>query len=250
MTIAEQTQEAPKGNKTGGTPLSTAEFLREYFRGADGAVFICSYRNPDSKLSRGELGKIITRDPNAVSKFIAERDKKEHENGIYFSTATYKPNVISRDGNNCLQFVSLFADVDDKNHDAGRDLALACLENAESPPTLIVASGHGLQPYWLLREPVEDRERIENARKKLQALTASDPVHDAARIMRLIGTHNSKFGEWGGVEVVSYRPEYRYTLEALEDWLDRAPVIVKRKEEAEQQHTNGHAHNANGYQIL
>jgi hypothetical protein len=248
MTIAEQTQEAPKDDTANRSLLSTADFLREHFRGAEGKVFFCCYRNTDSKLAKGELGKIITRDPNAVSKFIAERDKREHENGVYFSTATYKPEVISRDGENCLQFVSLFADVDDKNHGISRDMALALLENTESPPTLIVSSGHGLQPYWLLSEPIEDRERIEVARKKLQALTASDAVHDAARIMRLPGTHNSKLGDWCEVEVVSYRPEYRYTPEALEDWLDRAPIIIPRKPEPEQeQQANGHAHNGHQF---
>ena len=247
MTISEQAQEAPKDNTANSSiTLSTADFLREYFRGTEGAVFVCSYRNPDSKLPKGELGKIVTRDPGAVSKFVVSRDKPEHENGIYFSTATYKPDVISRVSENCLQFVSLFADVDDKNHELKRDVVLALLENAESPPTLIVSSGHGLQPYWLLTEPVDDRKRVEAARKKLNALTASDAVHDAARIMRLVGSHNSKFGDWCEVEVVSYRPEYRYTLEALEDWLDRAKVIVPRKHEPEQQ-TNGHAHTGNGY---
>jgi hypothetical protein len=102
MTIAEQTQEASKDDTANRSLLSTADFLREYFRGTEGAVFVCSYRNPDSKLPKRELGKIVTRDPGAVSKFIVSRDKPEHENGIYFSTATYKPDVISRVSENCL----------------------------------------------------------------------------------------------------------------------------------------------------
>jgi putative DNA primase/helicase len=226
--------------------LSTTDFLREYFRGASGNVFITSYRNNDSEQGRGELRKVITRDPNEVAKFIAERDKPEHENGIYFSTATFKTNAISRSGENCDKFVSLFSDVDDDNRDLSRSIVLDLLENLESPPTLIVDSGHGLQPHWLLSEPVEDAARIEVARKKLQSLTASDGVHDAARVMRLVGTHNSKRGDWFEVRVVSYRPEYRYSLEALEEWLDRQGVIVPRKQEPER--VNGAAHNGSSYQ--
>jgi hypothetical protein len=74
----------------------------------------------------------------------------------------------------------------------------ALFEQAEYPPTLIVDSGHGLQPYWLLTEPCSDANRIEQARKAIQSITASDNVADSARVMRLVESHNSKQGngEW------------------------------------------------------
>jgi hypothetical protein len=84
-----------------------------------------------------------------------------------------------------------------------------------------------------LIEPCTDADRIEKARKALQSITASDNVADAARVMRLVGSHNSKQGngEWLEAKVVSHNPERRYRLEDLEHWLERAPVIIPRKPE-------------------
>ena len=50
----------------------------------------------------------------------------------------------------------------------------------------------------LLTAPCSDADRIEQARKAIQSITASDSVADAARVMRLVGSHNSKKGngEW------------------------------------------------------
>jgi putative DNA primase/helicase len=221
------------------------DFVREYFGGTEGQVYICAIRNADSKLPRGEIDKICTRDLKAIESFIGKYDLKERENGIYFAAATLKPGAESRQSNNCHQFPSIFADIDDKNHDLSRAAVLQRLQQVESPPTLIVDSGHGLQAHWLLSEPSDDADRIVAARKKIQELTASDAVHDAPRIMRLPGTHNSKCGDWLEAKIVSHHPERRYSLEALQDWLDRQRVIISHKRnerpQPERPHTNGYA---------
>src|SRR5215472_17334476 len=102
-----------------------------------------------------------------------------------------------------------------------------------------------MQAHWLLSEPSDDAVRIVTARKKIQELTASDAVHDAPRIMRLPGTHKSNCGDWLEAKIVSHHPERRYSLEALQDWLDRQSVIIPRKqnERAKMEHPriNGYA---------
>ena len=219
-------------------------FLREYFKDTDGSVCLCVYRNRDSKQPHGEIDRLCTRHPIEIEKFIAEHDLPEREGGIYFAGATLKPGATQRNGESCHQFPSIFADVDDKNHELSRDLALSLLEQAELPPSVIVNSGHGLQAHWLLSEPSDDAGRIVAAREKIQALTASDKVHDAPRVMRLPGTHNSKNGQWLEAKIVSNRPEYRYALETLEDWLNRATTIIPRKvaePKPEQQHNGATA---------
>jgi hypothetical protein len=221
------------------------DFVREYFGGTEGQVYICAIRNADSKLPRGEIDKVCTRDLKAIENFVGKCDLKERENGIYFAAATLKPGAQSRQADNCHQFPSIFADIDDKNHDLSRGAILERLKQVESPPTLIIDSGHGLQAHWLLSEPSEDSGRIVAARKKIQELTASDAVHDAPRIMRLPGTHNSKCGDWLEAKIVSHHPERRYSLEALQDWLDRQGVIISRKQterpQPERPRTNGYA---------
>src|SRR5262249_6632399 len=195
--------------------MTMREFVREYFGGTEGQVYICAIRNADSKLPRGELDKICTRDLKAIESFIGKCDLKERENGIYFAAATLKRGADSRQADNCHHFPSIFADIDDKNHDLPRGAILERLKQVESPPTLIVDSGHGLQAHWLLSEPSDDADRIVAARKKIQELTASDAVHDAPRIMRLPGTHNSKCGGWLEAPIVRHHPARPYTLVAL-----------------------------------
>jgi hypothetical protein len=212
------------------------EFLREYFRGTEGRIYLGAVRNAKSTLGRGEVDKLVTRRPSEINKFIAEHDKPEREVSIYYCTATILDGQTTREAGNCQQFPSLFADCDDHNHELKRPRVIELLEALECPPTMIVNSGHGLQPHWLLSEPSEDAERIIAARKKLQAILASDAVHDAPRYMRLPGSHNSKGGDWLPVEIVAHHPERRYTLEVLEEWLDTAAAVIPRKAKAK---TNG-----------
>jgi hypothetical protein len=186
-------------------------------------------RNIKSTLSHGEIGHITTRNSGDVNKFVANYDQPKNECAIYFCTGTLQNGHTSRGAADCWQFPSLFGDCDDHNHDLDRTRVIELLEGAECPPTLIINSGHGLQPHWLLTEPSEDAKRIVALRKKLQALIASDAVHDVPRYMRLPGSHNSKFGDWLPVEVVSHHPERRYAIEVIEEWLDTASVIIPRK---------------------
>jgi hypothetical protein len=227
------------------------DFLREQFRGTKGPIYFCALRNNKSKLQPGEVAHIITRDLNKIGSFRDKWDRPEHECGIYYHAATLKPGARRRIKQNCHQFNVLFSDVDDVNHELSRDLTRALLEQAEYPPTLIVDSGHGLQAYWLLTEPCTDADRIEKARKAIQNITASDNVADAARVMRLVGSHNSKKGngEWLTVEIISLNPECRYRLDDLEHWLERAPIIIPRKTEQKPEGESKPKHNSGARQF-
>jgi hypothetical protein len=207
----------------------SADFLRDYFRDTEGNVYLAAIRNPKSKMGAGEIDKLLTRERDEVARFVTTYDKPECDCAIYYCTATLRDGHVKRDAAGCRQFPSLFADCDDNNHDLDRDRVVELLEGLECPPTMIVNSGHGLQPHWLLDEPSENAERIVAARKKLQALVASDAVHDAPRFMRLPGSHNSKRGDWLPVEIVVQHAERRYALEHLEEWLDTAEVVITRK---------------------
>jgi hypothetical protein len=229
--------------------LEDDRFLAELFRGTEGQIYVCALRNNKSKLQSGEVAHVITRKIDEVKGFRDKWDRPEHECGIYFHTATLKHDAARRITQNCYHFISLFSDVDDANHELSRDVARALLEQAEYPPTLIVDSGHGLQAYWLLTEPCTDADRIEKARKAIQNITASDNVADAARVMRLVGSHNSKRGngEWLNVEIVSHNPECRYRLEDLEHWLEHAPVIIRRKPEEKPEEKPKQKHNGGAF---
>ena len=86
--------------------------------------------------------------------------------------------------------------------------------------------------YWLFREPLdaqENRERIEAALRRLADILAGDvAVCEIARLMRLPGTSNSKYGD---MRKVTFRhdADVRYELEDLEDWLERQQPVLNRK---------------------
>jgi hypothetical protein len=66
-------------------------------------------------------------------------------------------------------------------------------------------------------------------RRKLQSILASDSVPDAPRLMRLPGSHNSKFGDWLPTEVL-HRTDKRYALDELDGWLKDAKEIIRHKD--------------------
>lgn len=75
------------------------------------------------------------------------------------------------------------------------------LNKFRPPPTMVVASGRGLHPYWSLREPVDPETAVQANRSITGALGADLASTDAARILRPPGTFNHKRGAPRPVEI-------------------------------------------------
>jgi hypothetical protein len=96
-------------------------------------------------------------------------------------------------------------------------------------PSAVVHSGHGLHAYWFLRpilhlDTPEERERarrlVRGFQQTIIALAALrgwhvDGTADLARVLRVPGTLNHKTDPPKPVRVVEWRPDLRYTPEAL-----------------------------------
>jgi hypothetical protein len=208
------------------TAPSGSDYLRDYFKQTKGKIFLACIRNSDSKLPPGQIAEQVTRSIPEIDQFIAKYDKPETETAIYYCTATLRDGRNRRIAENCWQFPSLFADIDDKKNDLSHGQVIALLDALPYPPTFIIVSGHGLQPHWLTDSPSEDAERFIALRRKLQGILASDSVPDAPRLMRLPGSHNSKFGDWLPVESHTGK---RYALDELDAWLKVATEIIRHK---------------------
>ncbi|HLF75989.1 MAG TPA: hypothetical protein VJB57_00725 [Dehalococcoidia bacterium] len=63
------------------------------------------------------------------------------------------------------------------------------------PPTVVVGSGTGLHGYWCLAEPTTELARVERVNRSLRLRLGADNAVDAARILRIAGTFNHKYGE-------------------------------------------------------
>lgn len=144
----------------------------------------------------------------------------------------------------CL--VALWADIDIAGPNHARKGLPASQEQAEEiirrvgrAPSILVHSGHGLQAWWLLNEPLliatdDDRRRavmlargwVQTCRECAKAMGMDlDPVGDIARIMRVPGTMNRKSDPHVPVTIVYAHPERRYDVPDLEDVMV-APELI------------------------
>jgi hypothetical protein len=131
----------------------------------------------------------------------------------YFSLATFQTDR-SREASNALYLRSFFLDIDcgdekpfQTQADGYKALRAFCKVTNLPKPT-VVSSGRGLHVYWRLTDPVkkEDWERVAFAFKKrcLDTGLQIDPAvpADAARVLRVPGTHHYKDNPPKEVQVV------------------------------------------------
>lgn len=137
------------------------------------------------------------------------------ENGLdaYFALATFETDE-SRTKDNVQQMRSLFLDLDcgegkdfPSQPEALSALRMFCRQ-LSLPKPLVVNSGRGLHVYWPLSEPlgVDEWRPLAEALKRACAANefGADPsvTADAARILRVPGTHNYKAPTPARVEVL------------------------------------------------
>ena len=154
----------------------------------------------------------------------------------------------------------LWADIDCYKLSVAKDETIAALRSCPLPPTVIVDSGGGLHPYWLFLEPLDVRfapavgkrdtikEDVDGALKQLAGVFAGDTAScDITRILRLVGTHNSKTGELRPVTMIEASGK-RYDLGDLQDMLDtQRPLIARPDEPTANQPTDPYAEYAHRY---
>jgi len=100
--------------------------------------------------------------------------------------------------------------------------ALVTLSRFSAKPSIVVHSGGGFHPYWLLDEgiPAGQLNEVVRVNKGLSvglgpAGTPLDPATDAARVLRLPGTRNFKYTPPRDARVIHWEPERRYKLSDL-----------------------------------
>lgn len=118
----------------------------------------------------------------------------------------FKPN---RQLVNCKRLTSLYIDIDgykDVQHcppsaEAQLDSLMALCELQHiPPPTVVVHSGRGLQAKWVLEKPVPPAVTVrwqavqQRLWRQLKPLGADAKALDVSRVLRLVGTVNTKNG--------------------------------------------------------
>lgn len=203
-------------------------FIVDFFgRRSTSPVCIVSFANDRSEANKFPPKEIYTRDGDEIEQFVARWDQPGR--AIYFCVATIAEGK-RRSKENVDEVLCLHSDLDYKGiaqSPAEIDEVVAALAK---PASKLVRSGHGLHGYWWFKTASKDRVRVENALRRLAWALAGDPqVCEVARVMRLPGSHNTKFGEWTAVEVVGGKGKL-YSLDELEAWLNAIenPLLRRR----------------------
>jgi hypothetical protein len=160
----------------------------------------------------------------------------------YFALATFKDTTIPkpREATNALELRAFFLDLDcgeAKEYPtqalALRDLQRFCKELSLPKPTL-VSSGRGIHAYWMLDTPISPEKWLPVATSLKQLCVQhelkADPTvtADAARILRIPGTHNYKDDPANEVVVLGEEIKTN-TYETLLDLLGHLEPLVNPK---------------------
>jgi hypothetical protein len=142
----------------------------------------------------------------------------------------------------CTGITSVWVDIDiaGPNHalddlPPDHDAALSLLADFPVPPSAVVDTGGGIQPWWFLHDLVEPDEAVpflarwgatwvECGRRRGWHV---DNVFDIARIMRLPATVNRKT-EPHDVIVTDWHPDRRYGVDDLDQWTVEPPAAPER----------------------
>jgi P4 family phage/plasmid primase-like protien len=228
------------------SPAKATDFIKAVFGShvTEHPIRLSSF---DNDKSGGHQSKhLTTRDSGEVSTFMSKYDRDGR--ALFFSVGTLKDDTKERSKENVAEISMLHVDIDLKDVDDSRADVERKLQQLTSPdgrafpPSVVVFSGHGLHAYWLLTESIDPHVDTNQADIELDLHTLADlvggdtKVCEIARLMRLPGSHNTKFGEWCQVKVV-YPSHFdgetvlrRYELEDLREMLREKSPIILRKE--------------------
>lgn len=181
-------------------------------------------------------------DQSAAAQWLEARNRHA---GCYFTVNPTPPDLDRKPTKGTITAVAgVWADIDPLDG-AGRSwtdertrlLALADeLAQLDLPPSLIVDSGNGIQPVWLLEDPIEATREYHDAAEALcirvEASLGAKGTHNVDRLLRVPGTTNwpnakkKKLGRGETQARLIHATWRRYQwrdLEALATRLEEAP---------------------------
>jgi phage/plasmid-associated DNA primase len=218
----------------GGTEKSssTLEFLKVLFGDTAQQIFLQTLANDGDDPDEGPNKRhLMSRDIGAIERFVLKHDRARR--GMFVCVATIADGAGTRSKDNCRELVCIHQDLDFKGIAETEPAIWGAIERLEAQPSIVVRSGGGLHLYWLLREPLdaqEHRDAVDLLLRQLAEIVAGDlATCEIARLMRLPGTFNSKYGDMREVTIERCDPALRYELEGLAEWVSYQRPVLRRK---------------------
>lgn len=185
--------------------------------------------------------KSVNKNPKTFTKFSEETFRKLNDafNGIYYSPQSY--DGPSNKKEHLSKINVLFADLDVAKSDDGqtqesiekkKTALLKELQALSVPPSVVVATRNGIQPYWYVLVDDVDLNTVKRCESLIKSISEwaiefgslGDPVHDIVHLLRVPGFHHHKKEPYL-VKVLSEQ-DVTYTLVQLEEVF---PSVIKKE---------------------
>jgi hypothetical protein len=196
--------------------------------------YFCSL--PNTKRG-GRIPELISDDPVAIAAFIKKWDIPGR--GVYECVSILKPGATRGSLETVDQLSQIHNDIDLRSLATPDKEVLNKLQNLPLPLELC-DSGGGYHVIARLKEPVRagrpEFDHVNKLRKELTRLLCGDPMPDhAAALLRVVGSHNSKYGEPRLCQVI--RPGEPIDVTEIEELVD---LLADRPLFEPLPKTNGH----------
>lgn len=175
-------------------------FFSALYAGQTGVLELRTFDHPDANRLRDFVQvKDGQLDFTRVDRFLKETERAQV--GAFFGVALRsQASLKTRKGDaaHCQTLTTLFVDADFKH--LGEDETRRNLAEFSIPPSMIVHSGGGLHPYWLLEYPIflQGTGGMAKAKHALKQLAKSvahvvdESVSEPVRVLRIPGSFNFK----------------------------------------------------------
>jgi uncharacterized protein (DUF927 family) len=172
--------------------LTTKQFLEAFW--GKGIGYICHARTGERRFKQQAVGDITAA--------LSEVEIREYDADVWFSVATYFGPA--RKAADVATVKALYLDLDcgpNKDYDTKQDAlaALVAFKNEYGlPRPCLIDSGNGIHVYWIsawgldLNTWTGYAHRLKNACKVFGLRADAKVTTDAARVLRVVGTHNRK----------------------------------------------------------
>ena len=230
---------------------SSVQFLGALYDGQSGVLELRTF-GPDGE---SVAAKKLRREAHRLRDFVEVKDGAVDSTrverfvegctaaklGAFFGVALRNRESITAkkgDASYCQTLTCLFVDADDKH--LGEEETRRRINAAPIAPTMVVESGGGLHPYWILERPFYLKKEMPDAKRWLRHIATSvgdvadESVSEPARVLRIPGSYNFKYDPPRLVTLNSYRPEQVYSLDGIQTaWGKQAPRDAEKPHEHE-----------------
>jgi hypothetical protein len=186
----------------------------------------------DNKKGGGLIDQLFSEDDAAIAAFVSRNDQPGRS--VFECPNPLKPGSRTRDKETILQDETIVSDLDFRTiEEDPKEVDRILVEKFARAiePTYVVKSGGGLHVKFKLKEPVApDDPSAQRVRDFLIWLLAADPmVCNPASLIRVEGTHNTKYGEPVLVER-DWGSENPVDLSELVDLIDEfsGPLLTRK----------------------